>query len=62
MANWPLRSHLMEIQDRVESGRILAAAIRDGRCRHPENDLKTLTANLNELSDWIGHVQRQYAP
>ena len=60
MKDWSLRSHLLEIQDRVESGRILAAAIREGRTNDPKRDADVLAKSLADVADWIGFVQREH--
>jgi hypothetical protein len=59
---WPLSSHLAEIQDRIESARLMAAAIHHGKAVSPQKYAGELAVNLVEIADWIGHVQRQHAP
>src|SRR3954469_22563875 len=62
ITHWSLHSHLVEIQSRVESGRILAAAVRDGRTNDPKRDADSLAKSLADCADWIGYVQREHAP
>lgn len=62
ITHWSLCSQLSEIQDRAESARILAQALRDGHTNDRQRDTDQLTTDLAELANWIGHVQRQHAP
>ena len=62
MELWPLRSHLIEIQDRIESARLMASAIHQGRVVSPQKSAGEIAAKLVEIVDLIGRVQRQHAP
>jgi len=60
--DWPLRSHLIEIQDYAESARLRIKSVMEGYTINTEKDLLSAREMMNKVVDWIGHVQRHHAP